>query len=175
MLTEHQIQARAVGYLRQAGVRFFAVPNGGKRSGATAAILWQEGVEKGVPDLIIIDPPRGEWLMPDAWVGTVIEIKREGGKASKEQLKWLSEFSNRGWRAHIACGLPALLQILCDYGYLDAEFIAKRERVDSSCGAGDGNTPPSRPKAGPRRGAGARSRTTASPLEPPNRDKGGEG
>ena len=174
MLSEHQIQARAVGYLRQAGVRFFAVPNGGKRSGATAAILWQEGVEAGVPDLVIIDPPRGEWLT-GFWVGTVIEVKKEGGKASKEQLKWLSEFSNRGWRAHLACGLPALLQILCDYGYLDAEFIAKRERVASSCEAGDGNKPPSRRAGGRPRAAGARSRTTASPQEPPNQGKGGEG
>lgn len=175
MLTEHQIQARAVGYLRQAGVRFFAVPNGGKRSGATAATLWKEGVESGVPDLVIIDPPRNDWLIDGEWVGTVIEVKREGGRATPEQHKWLREFSDRGWRAHIAVGLPKLLEILCHYGYLDADFIAQRERLEPSSAAGDGNTPLSRPKAGLRRAAAARSRTTVSPQEPPNQDKGGEG
>ena len=58
-------------------VRIFAIPNGGKRSIATAKKLKKEGVKAGVPDLFI-----PEW---NVWV----EMKRKkGGRVSPVQKDW---------------------------------------------------------------------------------------
>lgn len=154
-LSEHDVQKRAVGLLRKAGVRFFAVPNGGLRSGATAARLWQEGVSSGVPDLVIIDPPN------TGKVGTVVEVKTETGRVSPEQRQWLDAFSARGWEAKVVHGLDELLDALVALGYLPCT-------VKPPFGAaGGGSTAPSPTAAAPRRGAGARGRpNTRSPQRP---------
>lgn len=53
------------------GVRFFAVPNGGKRDVTEAAMKLMEGLSKGVPDLWF--PHR---RASGGWAGLVIEMKR---------------------------------------------------------------------------------------------------
>ena len=168
-MSEHDIQKRAVLLLRQAGVRFFAVPNGGLRAKHTALKLWQEGVEKGVPDLVIIDPPRG--AAAGGCVGTVVEVKkRKGGKASPEQLKWLADFSDRGWKAHIVKGLADLLDLLCQYEYLDRAVCAPF--MPQSAPAGGDSTAQAPTRAGRRRTAGARRHPTAPQPATPTEDKG---
>ena len=140
-MSEHEVQKTAVALLRKARVRFFAVPNGGLRSKHTALKLWQEGVQRGVPDLVIIDPPRG--TAAQGWVGTVIEVKKhKGGRASPEQLQWIADFAERDWKAHIASGLADLLDILHQYEYIDDAMIAPFKRPAGGA-AGDGSTAPS--------------------------------
>ena len=168
-MSEHDIQKRAVSLLRQAGVRFFAVPNGGLRSKHTALKLWQEGVEKGVPDLVIIDPPRG--TAAQGWVGTVIEIKRaQGGRVSPEQMQWIKAFADRDWKAHIANGLAQLLGLLHQYEYLDDAAIAPF--MPQSAPADGDSTSQAPTRAGRRRTAGARRHPTAPQPATPTEDKG---
>jgi hypothetical protein len=79
--TEHEEQREVVKWFRQtfAGVRIFAIPNGGARSITTAAKLKVEGVSAGVPDLYV-----PAWKL---W----IEMKRvQGGVVDKHQKDWHS-------------------------------------------------------------------------------------
>ena len=62
-----------------AGVRIFAIPNGGHRHPAVAAKLKATGTSSGVPDLFI-----PAWRL---WV----EMKRtKGGSLSPEQKDWIA-------------------------------------------------------------------------------------
>lgn len=77
--TEHEEQREFVKWFRQtfAGVRIFAIPNGGARSKATAGKLKAEGVSAGVPDLYV-----PAWRL---W----IEMKRtKRGRVDSEQTDW---------------------------------------------------------------------------------------
>ena len=168
-MSEHDVQKIAVGLLRKAGVRFFAVPNGGLRSKHTALKLWQEGVEKGVPDLVIIDPPRG--TAAQGWVGTVIEVKKaKGGRASPEQLRWIADFGAREWKAHIVYGIADLLDLLCAYEYLDRATCAPF--MPQSGAAGGDSTAQAPTGAGPQRAAGPRRRPTGPRTAKPTADTG---
>lgn len=170
-MSEHDVQKIVVSLLRKAGVCFFAVPNGGLRTKHTAMKLWQEGVQKGVPDLLILDPPRG--TAAQGWVGTAIEIKRaKGGRVSPEQLQWIKAFADRDWKAHIANGLAQLLGLLHQYEYLDDAAIAP---WIAACAAGDGSTAPSPTGATPLQTAPAPAAPTAVPRARPKRGRGAAG
>lgn len=92
--SEHVEQRMFVSWFRQTykGVRIFAIPNGGQRSPAVAAKLKAEGVSKGVPDLFI-----PAWKL---W----IEMKREGGKESKEQEDWRNYLESNGYKCMVCVG-----------------------------------------------------------------------
>tara|TARA_R110000751_G_scaffold125897_1_gene227637 strand:- start:47 stop:421 length:375 start_codon:yes stop_codon:yes gene_type:complete len=93
MKTEHEEQREFVQWFRRtyAGVRIFAIPNGGGRSRSQGAKLKMEGVSPGVPDLFV-----PELLL---W----IEMKREkGGSLSAEQKDWLKYLETIGH--HIIVG-----------------------------------------------------------------------
>ena len=171
-MTEHAIQATAVALLRKRGVTFFAVPNGGLRSKATAAKLWREGVQAGVPDLIILDPPPTQKERPyPAYVGLVVEIKTETGRPSKQQLDWLSQFSSRRWAARITYGLAELLTLLVEFGYLEsaaiAPYLTAQEASDTTV---RGQT-----AVRPSRTAAAQAAPTSVPAAQPSRGRGVEG
>ena len=75
------------------GVRIFAIPNGGKRPGATAWAMKAEGQSPGVPDLQV--PEWGLW----------IEMKRQkGAKISDEQAAWILYLQKIGQRVIVAYG-----------------------------------------------------------------------
>lgn len=85
--TEHEEQREVVKWFRQtfAGVRIFAIPNGGSRNIATATRLKVEGVSAGVPDLYI-----PAWKL---W----IEMKRQkGGRIDKAQQDWIDYLETCG-------------------------------------------------------------------------------
>lgn len=78
--SEDQEQMLLVQWFRRtyAGVRIFAIPNGGHRHPAVAAKLKATGTSSGVPDLFI-----PAWRL---WV----EMKRvKGGSLSAEQKDWI--------------------------------------------------------------------------------------
>lgn len=69
----------------------YHIPNGGKRGKVEAIHFKAEGVKAGVPD-ICLPVPRGEWH------GLYIELKRrEGGRVSPEQTKWLEDLMRQGY------------------------------------------------------------------------------
>jgi len=146
--SEHEVQRRAVLALREARVKFFAVPNGGLRSKATAAKLWAEGVQAGVPDLIIIDPTS------TGKVGAALELKRRvGGATTAQQEGWLQAFRDRGWEARVVKGYAELHATLVELGYLKPPAADDGSTVPSPTGAGLGRIAPapSAPTAGARR------------------------
>ena len=75
MPSELSEQFQLVRWLRRANVLFCAVPNGGARQRREAAPLKMSGVEAGVPDILIFDPPP---LPPNGHcspVGVALELK----------------------------------------------------------------------------------------------------
>jgi hypothetical protein len=95
MESEHLQQGRLVSWFRRnyPGVRVFAIPNGGARSGVQGASLKAEGVSPGVPDLFV-----PEWLL---WV----EMKKEsGGVVSPVQRDWITYLESIGHRVIVGRG-----------------------------------------------------------------------
>lgn len=114
-MPEDEIHERVVAALRAAGWEgcFFHCPNGGKRDKRTAEKLKRMGVSPGVPDLIIVEPPKGTDRP-----GAVIEIKKIGGRVSKEQRAWLQRFELSGFVTAVCYGLDACMSTLEEWGYL---------------------------------------------------------
>ncbi|MFZ2447513.1 MAG: VRR-NUC domain-containing protein [Syntrophobacteraceae bacterium] len=95
--TEHQHQAALFEWAAIAARRYpelslmFAIPNGGHRNRVVAAKLKAEGVKPGVSDLML-PVPRG------GWHGLFIEMKKPGGKASKDQTAFGAGVTEQGYR-----------------------------------------------------------------------------
>lgn len=89
--------------------RLFAVPNGGKRSKITAAMLKRTGVRPGVPDLVLPVPMAG-------YHGLYIEMKKkEGGTVSKEQKDWLQFLLLQGYMAVVCNGFEEAKAVITNY------------------------------------------------------------
>lgn len=82
---EHRLQAECVKWFRAnfpdiEGL-FFAVPNGGARNAWTAKLMQDEGVRKGVADLVL--------LLPRCGFGALcIEMKSAKGRLQPEQKRF---------------------------------------------------------------------------------------
>lgn len=87
----------------------FAVPNGGKRNVREAARLKRAGVKAGVPDVFLDYPSKG-------FHGLRIEFKRvKGGRATPDQISWLTIFRALGYSAVIANGCAEAQSIVLAY------------------------------------------------------------
>lgn len=102
--SEHQEQAALFAWAQLAQGRWpelsllHAIPNGGKRSPATAALLKAEGVKPGVPDICLPVSRSG-------FHGMYIELKRcKGGKVSAEQKIWLASLEKEGYKCAVCHG-----------------------------------------------------------------------
>lgn len=113
----HQ-QAQVATVLTNHGHCFAAVPNGHVRS------VWQnitgalEGVQAGMPDMLIFDPPPS---LPHA-VGVALEMKRLKGASrdvKKRQRKWLTKLAKRGWVPLVGYGASDAIVLLQALGYLE--------------------------------------------------------
>lgn len=80
---------------RQGHLSYFAVPNGGKRGRLEAARLKGLGVRAGIPDLVVMIPPRdfpGVRAPKSAPKTIFLELKSPKGKLSERQVtckNWL--------------------------------------------------------------------------------------
>lgn len=98
----------------EAGLEFFAVPNGGKRNKREARRLKEEGVREGVSDLCILTPPPASPGAP----GAFLEMKRErGGVLSDEQRAFQAVAESLGWATAVAEGAYAGVAQLAAWGY----------------------------------------------------------
>jgi hypothetical protein len=87
----------------------FAVPNGGWRHPATAAILKAEGVKAGVPDIFLAWPSQG-------YCGLFIEMKRKvGGKVSDAQKEWSERLSAAGYLVRTCKGFEEAKNTITEY------------------------------------------------------------
>lgn len=95
-------------------VAWWHTPNGGDRNVVVASKLKAQGVKRGVPDVIIVDPPP---LYPNK-VGTAIELKRlKGGRLTKDQKRWLEILKSRGWVVAVCKGADEAIEFLESLGY----------------------------------------------------------
>lgn len=85
--SEHVEQREFVCWVRKnhPKIKIFAIPNGGMRGIASAAMLKAEGVSAGVPDLFI------------PTLKMFIEMKSTGGKVSDLQAEWLDYLAGAGY------------------------------------------------------------------------------
>ena len=114
--TEASVQMAIVRRLRRSRLLFCAVPNGGKRSRATAKSLKAQGVTAGVPDLLIFESPPS---FPDK-VGVALELKRRNGtwcRVSDHQRSWLSGLADRNWISVVGYGEEDALAKLRELGF----------------------------------------------------------
>jgi hypothetical protein len=71
-----------------------------------------EGVKKGVPDLFLP-------LAKNGFNGLFIEMKVEGGRASKEQTEWIEKLNANGYRAVICVGYKSAIEELKNYAGIE--------------------------------------------------------
>lgn len=99
--SEHSEQVILVARLRTfyPEVLVAAVPNGGYRTKTEAVRLKAEGVLRGFPDLVVMEP-RGEYH------GAVIEMKstRPGARASADQKRVLRHLEESGYYPIVGFG-----------------------------------------------------------------------
>ncbi|ADU50156.1 VRR-NUC domain-containing protein [Thermaerobacter marianensis DSM 12885] len=112
--TEDEEQRVVVQWLQLHGILFAHVPNGGYRRRVEAAIFRGLGVQPGVPDLLIFDPPPAA---PDRR-GVALELKRrQGGRLTEPQRQWLEALRARGWYATVCRGADEAIETLERLGY----------------------------------------------------------
>lgn len=104
-MTEAQHQSTLIRWSQQIEVRqqypelalLHHIPNGGKRDVIEAKHLKTQGVKSGVPDLHLPVSRKG-------YNSLYIEMKKEGGRASKNQEWWLEKLNVYGNYAVVCCG-----------------------------------------------------------------------
>ncbi len=96
-------------------LRWAHVPNEGKRSKKTAAILKQMGLKTGLSDILIFDTPPTYPICK----GAAIELKKlSGGVTSDDQIYWLNYFNSNSWVAMVCEGLDQAIEFLRECGYI---------------------------------------------------------
>jgi hypothetical protein len=104
------LRARAV-----PGLVWFHPANGGYRNPREGAILKAMGVRAGVSDFIFV---HGGKIF-------ALELKAEGGRATVEQLKFLSEIDAAGAFTALPVGLDAALATIEAWGLLKPNLSMK--------------------------------------------------
>ena len=112
---EHRQQVRMFSWVMKEAERrpelglLFAIPNGGARSAVTGARLKEEGVRRGVPDMML-PVARG------GFHGLFIELKADAkARPTKEQTLWLAQLSEQGYRAVVCHGAGEAQAALLEY------------------------------------------------------------
>lgn len=106
-MTESEIQKAVFAHLKQRGApgaKFWCVPN-------TPAARRIPGYLAGVADVSVVH--RGEFF--------ALELKKENGRATEEQMKFVSDINAADGFGFIAYGLPAALACLESWGVLRRE------------------------------------------------------
>jgi VRR-NUC domain len=107
--TEDEEQTKLAIWLTKQAIRFYAIPNGGRRSLREAIKLKRTGVSPGVPDICVPIPSGG-------YHGLYIELKRQrGGRVSNEQTRWLQFLRDKGYWADVAFGFEEAKDIVIHY------------------------------------------------------------
>ena len=68
----------------------------------------RNGYSKGFPDLFIYEARNG-------YHGLALELKTIKGIATKEQKEWIEALNERGYKAEVVKGLPAILDLIDSY------------------------------------------------------------
>ena len=113
-MRESEEQIELARRLAAAGIVWFAIPNGGSRDVREARNLKRQGVQAGVPDLVILSTAE------HAPRGVALELKRADGSlrdVRPEQWAWLARFEAAGFVAVVGLGWRDSLKRLQQLGY----------------------------------------------------------
>lgn len=111
-MSEHKLQVQVARLLDHSGLLYTAIPNGGKRSVITGAILKAEGVKRGVPDILIFTPTD---TPGDYCHGLAIELKDgKKGRTSEHQDTWLVRLELAGWKAVVCRSMDEVMAVLSE-------------------------------------------------------------
>ena len=70
------------------------------------------GYVKGFPDFFIYESRTVDGI---TYHGLALEIKTIKGRATKEQKEWIEALNDRGYKAEVVKGLPAILDLIDGY------------------------------------------------------------
>lgn len=114
--TEHEEQKTLCQWLDGRKIKYFSVPNSGRRNYKTANYFKSEGLRAGAPDLVLITMA---WhAIQCVSVPVAIEMKRtHGGKLKPEQLAMHAELAESGWIVVVAKGADDAIAQLIALGY----------------------------------------------------------
>ena len=109
-VSEDRLQSEVVKYiqLQYPKVRFCASLGGIYTGPRQAMKAKRNGYQRGFPDLQITEARKG-------FHGLFIEIKTYKGTATQVQKEWIKDLQERGYKAEIAKGLPAIMDLIDDY------------------------------------------------------------
>ena len=109
-MSEDRLQSEVVKYIQlQYPKARFCASLGGIYTGPRQAMkAKRNGYQRGFPDLQITEARKG-------FYGLFIEIKTHKGTATQVQKEWIKDLQERGYKAEIAKGLPAILDLIDDY------------------------------------------------------------
>ncbi len=127
---EDDLQRQQIDLLKvlkaQGRVHYFAVPNGGKRSKAEAAIMQGLGVVAGVPDLVLMwnRTPSGAARLYPGRVG-FIENKIGKNVLTEQQLEWRAAISDQGHEFAVCRSMDDFLSTLVQFQIMGLHEIGK--------------------------------------------------
>lgn len=110
-MSEHEHQAALFSFVRLYQDQIpelrllFAIPNGGWRHIATAKRLKDEGVRKGIPDMMFPVARQG-------YHGLFIEIKVGRNCPTIDQQAWIDALTNQGYRCEVCYSWTEAVQVI---------------------------------------------------------------
>ena len=106
-MSEERLQSEVVKYilLQYPTVRFCASLGGIYTGPRQAVKAKRTGYSRGYPDMFFSEARKG-------FHGLFIEIKTHKGRATEVQKEWIEDLTERGYKAEICKGLPAILELI---------------------------------------------------------------
>lgn len=116
--TESQIQCAIIDWAHTVKVSSYRlsdflikISNEGKRGFFTAKKMKKEGLKKGVSDLFLAFPIRGNAVICGLW----LEIKSKKGRLSIPQMEWITLMQIVGYQGEIVFSVDEGIQAIKDY------------------------------------------------------------
>ena len=108
-MKEYQLQKAVCKYLDLQGVLYCGSMGGQYQIFKSQRIKAKAtGYKRGFPDLFLYEP-RGDYH------GLAIELKVGYNKPTNEQLAWIEELNERGYKATVSNGLESTIKIINKY------------------------------------------------------------
>ena len=107
-MSEADEQIAVIEYCELLGIPVYHIPNEGKRSVYAGAKHKRQGLRKGVPDLCIP-------VAKGRYHSLYIEMKAEGGKATREQADWIYLLRGQGMCAAVCEGARNAIGLIDEY------------------------------------------------------------
>ena len=109
-MKEYQLQKEVCKYLDFLQVLYCASLGGQYQVYKSQRIkAVKSGYKKGFPDLFIYEIAKIE---NEIYAGLAIELKTKKGRPTPQQIYWITELNNRGYKAAICKGLNEAIELI---------------------------------------------------------------